>query len=163
MYAVVVYDSKFGNTEKIAEAIARGVATSGTAHVLSIAQTVDNGQPAGERPHLMLIGGPTQRRAATKALRAFVDALPISLLGVPMAAFDTRYRGAKWMMGSAAAEVASVLRAAGAHEVAAPESFYMSRGGPLDRQQLEPGEIERAEQWGREVAAAMATAEGSVA
>jgi len=156
MYAAVVYDSKFGNTRRIAEAIARGVGTHGNAHALSIAEAVHDGHPAG-RPDLLLIGGPTQRRAATKALRAFVDDLPARLRGVPIASFDTRYRGALWLMGSSAVEIAKALRTAGAHEVCVPESFYMTRGGPLERQQLEPGEIERAERWGRDVAATTTT------
>jgi flavodoxin len=152
MYAVVIYDSLFGNTRRIAEAIARGLGTVGTARAMNI----QNGQFAGERPDLLLIGGPTQRRAASKPLRAFIDTLPEYLHGVPMVSFDTRYRAAKWLTGSAAAEVAEVLSTAGAREVAPPESFYMARGGKLERQQLEPGEIERAEQWGRDVAAATA-------
>lgn len=32
-----------------------------------------------------------------------------------------------------------------------PESFFISRGGPLERQTPEAGEIERAEAWGRAV------------
>jgi len=36
--------------------------------------------------------------------------------------------------------------------VAAPESFFIVRHGPMPRQTLEPGEIERAEAWGRAIA-----------
>jgi flavodoxin len=151
MRTVVVYDSKFGNTEKIADAIARGVGTLGTVDVMDTAEAVE--RPA-ERPDLLLIGGPTQKRAATPALRDFVDALPPTLDGVPVAAFDTRYRGSTWLMGSAAAEAAKVLRKSGAVLVAPPTSFYIKRGGPLELQGLEAGEIERAEAWGREVGTA---------
>jgi hypothetical protein len=58
-------------------------------------------------------------------------------------------------MGSAAAEAAKVLRKAGGKLVAPPESFFIGRGGPLERQTLEAGEIERAEAWGRAVGAAV--------
>jgi hypothetical protein len=64
-------------------------------------------------------------------------------------------------MGSAAADVAKVLRKAGGQLVAPPESFFMGRGGPLERQTLEAGEIERAETWGRAIAAAAETARPS--
>lgn len=58
-------------------------------------------------------------------------------------------------MGSAANEAAKRLGDAGGHLVAPPASFFMARGGPLERQTLEPGELERAEAWGRAVGAAL--------
>lgn len=154
MQTVVIYDSKFGNTEKIAEAIARGVGTLGDVRVLSTAEAVGATQTFAPPPDLLLLGGPTQRRGPSPALRAFIDALPVSLRGVPAASFDTRYRGATLFMGSAAAEAAKVIGKAGAELVAPPESFFISRRGQLERQQLEPGEVERAERWGRDVAGA---------
>ena len=151
MQTVVVYDSKFGNTERIADAIARGVGTLGSVLVMDTAEATGLGQGPAGRPDLVLLGGPTQRRAASVALRAFIDALPAGLRGVPVATFDTRYRGSTWIMGSAAAEAAKVLRKAGGELVAPPESFFIGRGGPLERQTLEAGEVERAEAWGRAV------------
>jgi flavodoxin len=149
MQTVVVYDSTFGNTERIADAIARGLGTLGGVVVMDTAEAAGTGQQSADRPDLVIIGGPTQRRSSSPALRAFVDALPASLRGVPVATFDTRYRGSTWIMGSAAAAVAKLLRRAGGELVAPPESFFIGRGGPLERQTLETGEIERAEAWGR--------------
>jgi hypothetical protein len=37
-----------------------------------------------------------------------------------------------------------------------PESFFIARRGQMPVQTLEPGEIERAQQWGRDIAAATA-------
>jgi flavodoxin len=154
MQTVVIYDSKFGNTEKIAEAIGRGIGALGDVRVMSTAEAVGVTQTFATRPDLLLLGGPTQRRGPSPALRAFIDALPAPLRGVPAASFDTRYRGAVWLMGSAATEAAKVLRKAGGELVVGPESFFIARRGPMELQKLEPGEIERAEQWGRAVAAA---------
>ena len=151
MQAVVIYDSKFGNTERIADAIARGVGTLGSVLVMDTVEAIGMGQRSADPPDLMLLGGPTQRRSPSPALRAFLDTLPASLQGVPVATFDTRYRGSTWIMGSAAAEAAKVLRKAGGELVAPPESFFIGRGGPLELQKLEAGEIERAEAWGRGV------------
>lgn len=151
MLTVVIYDTKFGNTAKIAEAIARGAGARGSVSVLDTAEAA---QPLTQRPDLVIVGGPTQRRGPSPALRGFVDALPPSLRGVPAATFDTRYRGAKWLMGSAAGEVAKRLGIAGARLAAPPESFFIARGGPLEGQGLEAGELERAEAWGRVVGAA---------
>ena len=159
MRTVVIYDTKFGNTEKVAGAIARGAGTAGTVQVM------DAGAAGSfaERPDLVLIGGPTQRRGASPALRAFIDAMPASIRGVPAGSFDTRYRGTKLIMGSAAIETAKRVETTGGRLVAPPESFFIARSGPMERQGLESGELERAEAWGRTVAAAAGRAAGAVA
>jgi flavodoxin len=149
MQTVVIYDSKFGNTEKIAQAIGRGLRALGDVRVMSTGEAM-----LTERPDLLLLGGPTQKRGASPGLRAFMEALPAALRGVPAALFDTRYRGATWMMGSAAAEAAKAIHETGGDLVAEPESFFMSRKGRMEHQTLEPGEIERAERWAAALAAA---------
>jgi len=154
MRTVVIYDTKFGNTARIAQAIARGAASRGSVRVLDTAEAV---QPLAEQPDLLIVGGPTQRRGLSPALRALVDALPPGLRGVPATSFDTRYRQATWLTGSAAAEAAKRLGKAGTRLAAPPESFFIARGGPLERQGLEAGELERAEEWGRALGAAVAS------
>ena len=149
MHTVVIYDSKFGNTEKIAQAIGRGLKPHGDVRVMSTGEA-----KRVERPDLLLLGGPTQKRGASPGLREYMETLPPALRGVPAAAFDTRYRGSTWLMGSAAAKAAEAIRKAGGDLVAEPESFFMIRKGPMERQTLEPGELERAERWAAEVAAA---------
>ena len=155
MHTVVIYDTKFGNTEKVADAIGRGVGTQGEVTVLSTGEAVGATGAFASKPDLLLIGGPTQQRGPSRTLRGFVEALPASLRGVPSAAFDTRYRGSTWVMGSAAAEAAKVVGKAGNELVARPESFFIARKGPMERQTLEPGEVERAEQWGQAIAAGL--------
>jgi flavodoxin len=156
MNILVIYDSKFGNTAKIADAIARGAGTVAGVTVLNA------GDPATSLPgdaDLLLVGGPTQRRTMSPGLRALLDSLtPQSVAGVATASFDTRYRGATWLMGSAAIEATKRLEELGARPVARPESFFISRSGPMERQGLEPGELERAVQWGQAVATALPSA-----
>jgi len=55
-------------------------------------------------------------------------------------------------VGSAAGAAAKALATTGAEVVAPPESFFIVRRGAMPLQTLEPGEIERAEAWGRAVA-----------
>ena len=153
MLTVVIYDTKFGNTEKIARAIASGAATFGSVRVMD---TTEAAQPFAERPDLLIVGGPTQSRGLSPAMRGFVNALPESLQGIPATSFDTRYRLATWLAGSAASEAAKRLRKAGGRLVAPPESFFIARGGRIELQGLEPGELERAEAWGHTVGAALA-------
>ena len=152
MQTVVVYDSKFGNTEKIAEAIGRGAGSLGNVLVVAASEASDS---LVERPDLLLVGGPTQKRAMSPGLRAFLDAVVgQGIQRVATASFDTRYRGSTWLMGSAAGKAAERLRKAGGRLVSPPESFFISRSGPLERQALEAGEVERAEAWSRAVVAA---------
>ena len=153
MRVVVIYDTKFGNTESVAKAIARGLGTLGSVRVFSTAEPA----PAfADRPDLLVIGGPTQSRGMSPTLRGLVEALPQGLRGVTAATFDTRYRGPKLVMGSAAEAAAKVLLKTGSRLAAAPEGFYIGRGGPMDKQTLEPGELERAEVWARTVGTAVA-------
>src|SRR5689334_19651884 len=91
MQTLVIYDSKFGNTEKVAEAIARGVGPVSAVQVTSTAEATTVLQTLAARPDLVLVGGPTQNRGPSAGLRALVDALPAALRGVPAACFDTRY------------------------------------------------------------------------
>ena len=148
MRTVVVYDSKFGNTEKIAHAIGRGLGELGDVRVMSTGEVT-----LTEPPDLLFLGGPTQKRGASPGLREFMEALPAALRGVPAAPFDTRYRGATWLMGSAAAQAAKAIHNTGGDLVAEPESFFIVRKGPMAHQTLEPGELERAQRWAAAVAA----------
>ena len=156
MQTVVIYDSKFGNTELVAGAIARAASSFGDVQVMNTAAAARAVEGDPGSPDLLFLGGPTQRRGPSPALRAFLDTLPPRLRGVPTAPFDTRYRGSTWIMGSAAAEAAKVLRQGGGEIVAPPESFFIVRKGPMELQKLEPGEIARAEDWARSVASAAA-------
>jgi flavodoxin len=154
MRTQIVYDSKFGNTEMIAKAIADGASASSEVDLQDLASGVDW---LGRRPDLLLIGGPTQRRTMSPALAAGLDSAGSgALAGVSVATFDTRYRGSTLIMGSAAAAAAKRLGKIGAALVAAPQSFFIGRGGPLERQTLEAGEIDRAEAWGRDLASRLA-------
>src|SRR5262245_2053747 len=147
MQTLVIYDSKFGNTELIAQAIARGIGTASEVLVMSTPEAAEFARTAagapGHEPTLLIVGGPTHKRNASAPLKAFLDTLPAAYRGIPAASFDTRYRGPLLIMGSAAAATAKALASAGSQLVAPPESFFMVRGGSLPLQTLEPGEITR--------------------
>jgi Flavodoxins len=158
--ALVIYDSQFGNTDQIAQAIARGLGERAGVEVLAASELV--GRPL-ESPDLVLVGGPTQRHGMSPTLRAFFDTLPQdSLRSARAATFDTRYRMPALLSGSAAGEAAGRLRRAGCRLVATPESFFVERDRPPKGEKrrhgferLEPGELERATEWGRRLAPAL--------
>jgi flavodoxin len=145
MNALVIYDSTFGNTEKLAQAMADVLAERGSVRVLRVTKV----QPTDlEGVDLLILGCPTHKRGPSDAVQAFLDCLSKrSLNGIAAAAFDTRYRRSRMITGSAARRVSKSLRKAGASIVTGPESFFVAdREGPL-----ETGEIERAEAWTREI------------
>ena len=146
MKSLVVYDSKFGNTKKVAEAIAAGLAGHGSVRLLGL----DKLPPQNLGPvDLLFIGGPTQAHAMTARMRQFVDALrarPAN--GMAVATFDTRLRMPAVISGSAAKTIARKLRSVGVRIFGAPESFFVQGSVP----QLEEGETERATNWAKGVA-----------
>jgi len=150
MESLVVYDSKFGNTKKLAEAIADGLRCVGSVRLLGLDKlppkdvgTVD----------LLVIGGPTQAHGMTARIRQFVDLLETrSATGMVAATFDTRFRMPAAVSGSAARLIARKLRQAGIRVFTRPQSFFVSRSVP----ELEQGEAERAAEWAKDLAVSLA-------
>ena len=137
MESMVVYDSKFGNTRKVAEAIAGRWRTRGSVRLLSLDTIVpdDLGQL-----DLLLIGGPTQAHGMSARVRQFTDALSAaSRVGTVIAVFDTRLRLPRILSGSAAKTAATKLRQAGLNLAVPAVSFFVSGATP----ELEPGELAR--------------------
>jgi menaquinone-dependent protoporphyrinogen IX oxidase len=151
MNSLVIYESRYGNTEKIAYAIAAGLRAWGTVEALPAEKAL------GVRLHgydLVVIGGPTEGHGITEPMSSFVDKIGEAFTGVNAAAFDTRLTWPKWMSGSAAGDIAKRLEGFGASLLAQPTSFLVAGRPPA----LEPGELERAEGWARSLAARVETA-----
>ncbi len=148
MKACVIYDSIYGNTEKIAQAIAQGL--TGEIKVLRIGEA----NPAElVTCNLLIVGSPVHGGRATPELDAFIKQMPAnSLEGISVAAFDTRFEaeeqgvGLRILMGViryAAPRIAKALEKKGGILVAEPEGFIVeNKEGPLKQ-----GELERATQW----------------
>ena len=166
MSAIVVYESVFGNTRAIAEAIAEGL---GSVPVVPVHE-------AGKRREtvdLLVVGGPTHMHGLSTArsrrlgaegvdedgaghvepgateepgLRSWLRDLPPGAAD-RAAAFDTRFDKSPWVTGVAARGIARRLRGRGL-EVIATESFLVEGSeGPLVE-----GELDRARAWGAELA-----------
>ncbi len=140
MNAVVVYDSKYGNTERIAQVI--GEALGEDAKVIR----ADSPGVQIADADLVIVGCPTNGGRPTPAVVAFLDAIPDGALkNAKTAGFDTRLtsRFAK-IFGYAAPKIAERLVAKGGVEIATPEGFLVQgTKGPIA-----PGELERAKAWG---------------
>lgn len=150
MRALVVYDSKFGNTRAIAEKIGEGLEDGAEVDVRS---TIDAGS-LFQGVDLLVVGGPTQAHGVEATMREFLEQVPIASLDhVPVAVFDTRVRWPKLLSGSAADGIAKRLVRGGAELIDEPESFFVEdKEGPL-----RDGELKRAADWGRHLLAEMET------
>jgi hypothetical protein len=168
MTALVVYESVYGNTRAIAEAIAEGLTAAG--HDATAARVAD--APSAPDADLLVVGGPTHmhglatsmsRRMAVKAgeedghhlepnagdehgLRQWLRALP-ERDGARAAAFDTRGDAKAALTGSAARGIARRLRHHG-YIVVGSESYLVDDAeGPLQE-----GELDRARAWATSIA-----------
>lgn len=150
MNALVVFDSTYGNTATLAEAICAGLGDG--------AQAVRvQDMPPGVRKglDLLIVGSPTQGGRPTRDTTRYLKSLPREQLrGLRVAAFDTRIaageqgfalRSLMRVIGYAAPKIASVLMKQGGTLAAPAEGFIVDgKEGPL-----RGGEIERAQEWGR--------------
>ncbi|ABD10385.1 hypothetical protein CcI156_15855 [Frankia sp. CcI156] len=166
MRALVVYESMFGNTRVIADAVAIGLSTWLDVGLVEVG-TAD---PAlNDDVRLLIVGGPTHafemsrpetRHDATRrtegnvvspgiGIREWLEALPRQPSGSPegtpltgAATFDTKVRHPR-PAGSAAAGAARCLHRLGFSLLDRPRSFYVD--GPPGP--LVAGEPERARRW----------------
>jgi hypothetical protein len=167
MRIVIVYESMFGNTKTIAEAIAEGLSDAGEVALGTVDElSTDEVDDAG----LLVAGGPTHAHgmaganahqtiardrsdarygpvlAGEESLRGWLERLPA---GRGMAAaFDTRFDKPRWLTGSAGTKIAQRLRHKG-YSVIGTESFFVQGGGGP----LADGERDRAAAWSRALAA----------
>jgi Flavodoxin domain len=164
MKALVVYESHWGNTAKIAEAIADGIGpdaqavttTEATAELVTGADLVVAGAP------VMTFRLPTDKMLTDyvakdkkapvpgdishPSLRTWLEALPVHRAAA--ASFETRL---SWSPGSATGAIEERFHKAGFRTIAKPGKFVVKGSyGPLRE-----GEVERAREWGATLAAAL--------
>lgn len=175
MHVAVVYESVFGNTRALAEAIAEGIRAAEPGVGVSCTSVSEAG-PAAAAADLLVAGGPTHflgmtsprsRRMARRyqaqptasdprhaageqpagpGIREWLAGLPDAAGGRRAAAFDTRLD--TLFPGSAARLIGRSLHDHGYLVIAAPEGFTVAAiQGPLS-----PGELERARAWGAALA-----------
>jgi flavodoxin len=142
MKVLIVYDSVYGNTEKIAKAI--GSAINGDVKVLRVGEVNPSELKTFD---LLIVGSPTQGGRPTPAIQEFLKKIPEpSLQNINVAAFDTRFSAKIAMVfGYAAGRIASSLKGKGSTLAVPPEGFFVKGSqGPLKE-----GELERAASWAK--------------
>jgi flavodoxin len=158
MNSLVIYDSLYGNTEKIAQEIAGNLRSQEEVGILRVSEARQE-QLTGLK--LLIVGCPTQRLRATDAINNFLSKIPKNgLKGVKVAAFDTRLTMSEIektpplpffvrLFGYAAERISKSLKKKGAELVVPTEGFFVEgMKGPL-----KAGELERAAEWAKQIMA----------
>jgi len=165
MQVIVVYESHWGNTASLAKAIAEGfgpdaralTTDEATSTAVAEADLIIAGAP------IMAFSLPSDRVLATLAddakapsppdlthpsMRSWLDRLPTG--HGRSAHFET---GLRWSPGGSTSAIGRKLEKAGFARLGKSRRFVVKGSyGPLRE-----GELERAKQWGRELAATMTT------
>jgi len=171
MRALVVYESLYGNTQRVALAIAEGLRQHVETDAIEVGIAPRMLPPELE---LLVVGGPTHAHGmSTPSTRDHaaerVDRPAISsgdgvrewlataepARAIAVAAFDTRIKGPTIVTGSAAKGIAKALEGRGLRPSLGTASFVLDgvTGEPYDRM---PGsELDRARAWGRALAERM--------
>lgn len=169
MRAIVVYESLWGNTEKVARAVADGLESVAPVDVVA----VETAPTDLENYDLVVVGGPTHAfsmsrpstretavqtqhapRIIERGIREWLDDVNRVFHPVHAVTFDTKVESPR-LPGSAAKAARSDLRSRG-FDVSTPSQTFRVHGyeGPLV-----DGELERAVAWGAELAASLASEE----
>ena len=123
--ALVVYDSVYGNTERVARAIADALAPAGEVKAL---RPDEVNLPELESLDFLVVGSPTQGWRPTPAVQKLLNTIPANALGsVKVTAFDTRMESRiAGLFGFAAGRIADGLSGKAGHLVASPEGFIVT-------------------------------------
>jgi len=143
MKALIVYDSVYGNTEKIARAIAEAITPSNEVKVIRAGEA----NPSElESTNLLIVGSPTHAGRPTPPVQDLLNKVPKLSEGINVAAFDTRITTKLvGVFGYAAGRIAKNLKKKGGTLIASPVGFFVTGGqGPLKE-----GELERAAAWAK--------------
>ncbi len=145
MKALVVYESTWGNTEKIAQAIAAGLAGGTRALPLKAA-----GAEELDKIDVLVIGSPVINGRPSPSMQTYLQSVKRETAAkLKVAAFDTRLKSRlATMFGNAASRMSAQFQELGSKPIARPEGFIVKgQKGPLA-----DGEVERATRWGEELA-----------
>ena len=166
MRSLVVYESMFGNTEQVAQAIAKGLSQHGEVQLVEVTQAPPE---VTEPVDLIVLGGPTHAFSMTRESTrkdAFTQGASQGSTAVGVrewlekqhrgrhlelvATFDTKVDKVRHLPGSAARGAANAAHKLGYTTADKPMSFYVQGvSGPL----LE-GELGRAQAWGERLSRA---------
>lgn len=172
MRAVIVVETIFGGTLRVARCVTDGLSEHCHAELMRVDSAASQGLPAAD---LLVVGAPThahglstadsrqsaallatdpfaglqlEASAAQVGVREWMDGLHASDVPRLYAAFDTRLKGLRVITGAASVQIDRRLQQLGSVPAVPPMSFLVG----IDHALID-GELERAEGWGRHLVA----------
>jgi flavodoxin len=152
MKALIVYFSKFGNTRRVAEAVAETLKQAGDTRTVSIDKLAASDF---KEVDLVVAGSPTHAFSVPQVVRAVFEALPQgTLAGKSVAAFDTTVRPWPLRHMRASPKLLRQLRRLGGTPIIRPQTFFVKTKGPQQPGEVDlllEGQIEHARRWAGEI------------
>jgi len=147
--AIVIYDTRFGNTEKIAKSLSKGLKEEGVeVDCVKIDEVDVDKLPEYD---FLAVGGPTHMASMSEPMKEFLEKLKtVDIRGKKGFCFDTRNhsRFNRFNLNSAAKRIEKKLKKMKVRMIEPRESAIVEgREGPL-----EEGARETFEKLGREIA-----------
>jgi len=141
MKTLVIYDTNYGNTKKIAKAVASKLG-KGTKTV----SVADLKKKDLKGIDVLVAGCPVIASSPTEKMSRFLTSLKDNeLKGIKAASFDTRMK--LFFFTDAAKKISKELARAGAVIIAKPKDFYVQKAeGPL-----RDGEMEKVVVWAADI------------
>jgi len=138
---LVIYDTNYGNTKKIAKAIASNLGKNTKTISLTNFKTKNL-----KGIDMLVVGCPVIAWNPTEKMNLFLTGLKDNeLAGIKAASFDTRMK--LFFFTDAAKKISKELVRAGATIIANPQDFYVRKAeGPL-----RSGEMEKAAVWAADI------------
>lgn len=154
MKILVIYDSVYGNTEKVAQVIYDQLSRANSTNLLRVSE-VQKTDLVGI--NMLVLGSPTHGGRPTPGMQGFMDGIQQDvLIGVKVATFDTRLKeedqnfALRLLMktiGYASDKMMQLLEKNGGKKIAVPAGFMVTKKeGPI-----KAGEIEKAKDWAMEM------------
>jgi flavodoxin len=156
MNVLIVFDTVFGSTGKVAQAMGEAIQSKSFVRVIPAA---DFSADQLKETDLFIIGSPTRGFRPTPPIASLLKNVPAELVkGKKVAVFDTRivlkdiqsgiFRFIVKTGGFAADKITRSLKKLGAEQLIQPEGFFVSgdQGSVLNE-----GELDRAAKWAEQL------------
>ena len=161
MKTIVIFDTRFGNTEKVANSLGVGLGEAGIQTVCVQAKDVVG--DSLDQFYLISVGAPTEAFSASKPMKVFLEKIRgVDLSGKYGFAFDTKLDSR--LSGSAAKFIEHALDDLGLRIIVPRESaivFTLKKKSAIIGARIKEGEEKRFKQIGLKIGTALA-ARGSV-
>lgn len=148
MNILIVYDSLYGNTAKLAQQIARSFHIENV-RLLSVSETTATDL---SWVHLLIIGSPTHNGRSSVATTQLLRAIPAGSMatkrvavfssGIPVEGHTGLRRLLLLFSGYADRHIVKLLKKSGANIIGAEPFYVTGKEGPLRE-----GELQRCQQW----------------